>query len=86
MKKAGGAFRVEKSARKEYIKGLEEKNADDRRRAAQIFSNLAASTAAGVAVGGDAAKVFDPEALADAQERRVSAGAGTQQAFNYDEG
>ena len=79
---AAGAFRVERSEYKNYIKTLEDKSADDRRRAAQIFSNLAASAAAGVAVGGDAAKLFDPEEIADAQANRESVAAHTQQSFN----
>ena len=47
----------------------------------QIFSNLATNTAAGISVSGDAAEVFDPDLLSDAQKARESLSADTQEAF-----
>ena len=57
-------------------KTTEDRFREDRRQVTEIFSNLATNTAAGVAVAGDAAAVFDSDTFDDAQKARESVVAG----------
>ena len=74
-------FEGVKSRYEDPLEQREATNADSRRRVAQVFSNLATNTAAGVAVSGDAAAVFDPNELADAREKRESIAAPIDEQF-----
>ena len=80
-KRAKGSFSVQESRHNAVIRQKETDNADARRVVAQIFSSLAANTAAGVSVSGDAAAVFDPDALKDAREQRESIAAPIDKQF-----
>ena len=74
-------FDAAESRHNAVIRQKETSNADARRVVAQIFSSLAANTAAGVSVSGDAAAVFDPDALQDAREKRESVAAPIDEQF-----
>ena len=82
QKKADEVFTSVESAHRVAVRKKEGENTEDRRKIGQIFSNLAANTATGVSVGGDAAAVFNPDALTDVRNERKSMTADTQEMFS----
>ena len=81
QKKAEESFTSVENMHRRGVRVKERENTESRRKVAQILSNLATNTAAGVSVVGDAATEFNPDALTEVRKKRESMTAGTQKMF-----
>ena len=80
-KVAEEAFEKEQEQHAVPLEKDQSENNEDKRKVAQLFSNLAANASANVAVSRDAVAVFDSDKMTDAQEKRESVAAPVQEDF-----